>query len=423
MTEMSRRDFIQVTGAGLLTMPQRESAVSPKDTLEQRVAPLLQAYDAQGNHRTATEVDRRSGEWLAGEVRQAGAEASLEPFSLSRVDPQSCYLQVGGRRMDGVPVFDATFTGARGVHGKLGPLGSGSEIALAESELATLTEGGGAPPRTEIEQREQVPMARRSGHSAVVVLTRGVRPGLHLLNASDFRKPSGSPMLQISSSETDWLRERAAARDEATLVASVNRTPAEAFNVTVKIAGRSPAQAPIVLMAPRSAWWQSVTEQGSRLVCWLETIRALTAARPARDCFFVALSGHELGFLGIDPYLQRRPGLISRARCWIFLGSGLGSPRQPNLVHASDDALERWAISTLEKEGITVHATAAHDSKARGEAGAIQRGGGRFVTVVSASNVYHNVNDRWPEAVDVGLLARYARAFANGVLQLANERL
>jgi hypothetical protein len=135
----------------------------------------------------------------------------------------------------------------------------------------------------------------------------------------------------------------------------------------------------------------------------------------------VALSGHELGFLGIDPYLQRRPG-VSRAGCWIFLGSGLGSPRQPNLVHASDDVLERWAISTLEKEGIAVHDTGAQDSKARGEAGAIQRGGGRFVTVVSASDVYHTVNDRWPEAVDVGLLARYARAFANGVLQLANER-
>jgi hypothetical protein len=200
MTDISRRDFIQATGAGLLTIIPRETPVSLKDTLEQRVARLLQAYDAQGNHRTGTEVDRRSGEWLAREVRQAGTEASLEPFSLSRVDPQSCYLQTGGRRMDGVPVFDATFTGAQGVHGKLGPLGSDSAIGLAESELATLSEGGGAPPRTGIEQREQVQVARRSGHSAVVILTRGVRPGLHLLNASDFRKPSGPPMLQISSS-------------------------------------------------------------------------------------------------------------------------------------------------------------------------------------------------------------------------------
>jgi len=30
--------------------------------------------------------------------------------------------------------------------------------------------------------------------------------------------------------------------------------------------------------------------------------------------------------------------------------------------------------------------------------------------VVCGSDVYHNVADRWPEAVDVSLLARYASA-------------
>jgi len=40
---------------------------------------------------------------------------------------------------------------------------------------------------------------------------------------------------------------------------------------------------------------------------------------------------------------------------------------------------------------------------------------------VCGSNVYHNVADRWPEAVDVAILARYARAFANGALELAQQ--
>jgi len=56
---------------------------------------------------------------------------------------------------------------------------------------------------------------------------------------------------------------------------------------------------------------------------------------------------------------------------------------------------------------------------ARGETGTVQRGGGRFVTLACASQVYHNVADRWPEAVDVSLLARYGRALANGALDLA----
>jgi len=35
------------------------------DALEQRVASVIQAYDSQGNHRTGTEVDNASAEWLA----------------------------------------------------------------------------------------------------------------------------------------------------------------------------------------------------------------------------------------------------------------------------------------------------------------------------------------------------------------------
>ncbi len=50
-------------------------------------------------------------------------------------------------------------------------------------------------------------------------------------------------------------------------------------------------------------------------------MRVLAAAKPWRNCLFVAMSDHELGFLGIDPYLKRRSDLIKRAKAWIFFGS------------------------------------------------------------------------------------------------------
>jgi hypothetical protein len=68
-------------------------------TLEQRLADVLVAYDAQGNHRTGTPTDRASAEWLAKKVQQLGAEPELEPFALSRVDPQSCHLRIADRRI------------------------------------------------------------------------------------------------------------------------------------------------------------------------------------------------------------------------------------------------------------------------------------------------------------------------------------
>ena len=402
----------RATPSSLVT-PQQESKDS-FDTMEQRIAFVIQAYDAQGNHRTATEVDRASAEWLTNQVRLSGAEPSLEPFTLSRIDPQSCYLRVAGRRIDSLPLFDASFTGPEGVHGRLGPLGSDAEIALIESEPPSFNDPG-------IEQRKQVEEARHSQHKAIVVLTRGPRPGLFLINARGFNKPFGPPMLQISSAESTWLKEQAERHAEATLVAEVRRTTAQAYNVTAKIAGTNATLAPLVFMVPRSGWWQCASEQGSRLACWLEVIRALAAAKPARDSYFVAFSGHEVGFLGVDPYVKHLPDLIKRAHAWIFFGSDIGAPRQPNTIHASDDALERWIVTALGNEGLTVDTRARHDSNARGEVSTIQQGGGRFVTVACDTEVFHNIADRWPQAVDVGTVARYAKAVANGALQLARE--
>jgi hypothetical protein len=397
-------------------MPALEQTAMLPDGLEQRVADVIRTYDAQGNHRTGTAVDNASAQWLANEVQKLGAQASLEPFTLSRVDPQLCYLRVGDRRIDGVPLFDANFTAVEGVRGRLGPLGSDAEIGLAETAPFRLMDPIGT------EERNQVAEARQSRHKAVVLLTRGAAPGLFLINAPAFTKPFGPPMLQVSSRESDWLKDQAKTRAEATVVAQAKRSTARAFNVTSKIPGTKPTLAPIVVMAPRSGWWQCASEQGSRLACWLEAMRVLAAGRPACNCFFVALSGHELGYMGMDAYLKSRADLIKHARAWIFFGSSIGEPRQPNLIHASDDALEQWTVAAMEKEGLAVNGKASHASKARGETGAVQQGGGRFVTVACGSQVFHNVADRWPEAVDVANLARYARAFASGVLELARQQ-
>ncbi len=421
---MHRRAFLVVGGrtvAALAAATGGPNLLFARDrtpssvALELRIAAVLAAYDAQGNHRTGTPIDKASAEWLARQVQQLGAEPELEPFALSRVDPQSCHLRIADRRIDGVPLFDATFTDGEGVRGRLGPLGSDTEIGLAETEPLGVTEGFRA-------QAGPVAEARQSSHKAVVLLTRGSHPGLFLLNAGSFTKPIGPPTLQVSSVESGWLKEQAQQRAEATLVAHANRTAAEALNVTVKVAGSNPALAPLVFMAPRSGWWQCVSEQGSRLACWLEAIRVLAAGKPARDSFFVALSGHELGLLGIYDYQNRRRDLVKRAHAWIFFGSDIGAPRQPNLIHASDEVLEQWIVRSLEKEGLTVNAKTPYDSAARGEARPVQQGGGRFVTLVCSSEVYHNVADRWPEAVDVATLARYASAFANGALELAQQQ-
>ena len=167
--------------------------------LEERIADVLATYDAQGNHRTGTSVDNASAQWLARQVQQSGAEPELEPFALSRVDPQSCHLRVADRSIAGEPLFDANFTDGEGVRGRLGPLGSDVEIGLAETEPLGVAEGVRA-------QAGPVAQARQSRHKAVVLVTRGSHPELFLLNAGSFAKPFGPPTLQVSSVGSGWLK-------------------------------------------------------------------------------------------------------------------------------------------------------------------------------------------------------------------------
>jgi hypothetical protein len=402
-------------GASTATVKSALAAQQLSNSLEDRVANVVQIYDSHGNHRTASEGDTASAHWLSDEVRRVNVEPTRESFSLDRVDPQACYVRVAGQRIDGVPLFDAGSTGVEGITGRLGPLGSDADIGLTESEPSRLTDPGSESRRAFLSE------IRQSRHKAVVLLTRGTRAGLFLLNAPAFKKPWGPPTLQVSSTETQPLTEHAKAGVQATLVAHVERTAAQAFNVTAKVSGADSNLSPLVISTPRSGWWQCASERGGGLACWLEAMRSLTATKPVRDCLFVAFSGHEISWLGIDDYLKRRPDLVKRARAWIHFGANVGAPRKPNMINASEDALEHWAAAAMEAEGLTVNRKATRGSTPFGEAAIVHRGGGRYVALVCDSEVFHHASDRWPEAVDVTALARYVRAYSNGIVKLATQ--
>ena len=412
--DVGRRKFLAIASqTALLSLGSCATKPTAETSIESRVAAAVQAYDSQGDHRTATEGDVAAANWLAAETLKAGCEAVLEPFDLSRVDPRACYVRASDRRIDGVPLFDASFTDDRGLSGRLGPLGSEAEIGLTESEPSRLTDPGSEARRAVLTE------VRQSRHKAVILITRGSRPGLFLLNAPAFTKPFGPPTLQVSSSEAAWLHEQARLGTEVTFVANVDRTPAQASNVVAQLAGSDHNLAPIVVSTPRSGWWTCAGERGGGLACWLEAVRALAVLKPKRDCLFAAFSGHEISWLGMRDYLRRRPDLVKRAHLWLHFGANIGVPQQPNMINSSDDMLEQWAAAAMEKEGLAVNHRAKRGSTPFGEAAFVHRGSGRYVALVCDNDLFHHPADRWPDTTDVASLARYAHSFATALARMA----
>ena len=203
----------------------------PESSQTQRITRVIQEYDAQGWHRSGTEVDHASARWLAEQVSGCGLEPELERFDLSRVDPELAHVEIDGQRIEGVPLFDGGFTGPDGVRGRTELLGSDAEIGVVDV---------GSDPQAGYME------ARRAGNQTAILAVTPTGPGVALRNAVDFLTPFGPPVLQIGSEAREQLTEHARHGSEAHVVVSVTRTPAESFNVTSRIPGRDNSLAPVV---------------------------------------------------------------------------------------------------------------------------------------------------------------------------------
>ena len=199
-----------------------------------------------------------------------------------------------------------------------------------------------------------VALRRHASLRGIVAVTTGGSPGLCPSNARSFAQPFGIPVLQVGSEHQAFLNQVAAGGTPVTLVASATRTPEQAFNVVATVTGRQPDLAPLAVMTPRSGWWHCASERGGGIACWIETLRAVSAARPARPVIFLASSGHELGHHGLDAFLRAHPELIKGARAWIHLGANIGAAGGQMRLQASDDEMEASALRALEEAGASV---------------------------------------------------------------------
>jgi hypothetical protein len=409
---IARKEFLKVgaaASAGWLLPPLHAIGGQAPSDARGRISRIIQDYDAQGIHRTGTDVDDASGAWLLEQTRAAGAVAALERFRLSRVDVQTCTVAVGGRTIAGLPLFDGGFTRSEGVSGRLGTGGANVEIALVDLDGPAITSEG-----------QSLDALRRGGrHRAVVGITGGGQPGLTPMNAARFAEPYGVPVIQVGSTDAGWLHEAAGRGDRATVIAHALRVADTAGNVTATVRGTAADLPPVVVMTPRSGWWHCASERGGGLACWLETIRAAAAARPSRSIEFVASSGHELGHLGLDAFIAERRRLVKTAVAWVHLGANIGAAGGRMRLQASDDQMEERASASLARAGTSIAERVPRGTVPAGEARNIHVGGGRYVSLLGSGPYFHSLADRWPDVIDVPAIAKYAAAVADLAVTLA----
>ena len=427
MMRISRRNWLLACGGGFAHRLVSAQTAGGAEA-EARIRNIIDQYSDQGFHRTATPVDRQSGDWLVERVRALGVAASRETFPVNRIVPGVCRIVVGDTTIEGLPLFDGAFTPPIGIRGRLGAIGSDADIGLVTAPPNTAAAGTLGDAR------------RQQRHRAIVFVTRGSRPGLCPSNADFFLEPFGPPVLQVSSAHAVLLDKHAAVRSEIQFTAAATRAADTSFNVTATIRGTQPGASPLVVMTPRSGWYTCASERGGGIACWLELIRVFSSTPPRRTIEFVASSGHELGHLGIDVYVANRPGLVSNAVGWIHLGANIGAAMRPvpaatatdetarhaiaamgsgNTIQASDDLREEILSKAVTAHGLGISRRVPRDTVPGGEAEVVHRGGGKYVSVIGSNALFHNPVDVGSATVEMPTIVRFVEAFTS----VANWRL
>jgi hypothetical protein len=405
---VNRRTFLQhVAGTAFVALGcANRSQEMPRD-MTRRLRSIIQGWDAIPDHRTGTSGDAETAEWLARQVRAAGVEPVMQAFPFRRRVPGDCFLEVAGRRIPGVPLFDGG--AGEGIRAKLGMPGG-----IAVQPFAPF----GAHPDTQ--RLNELRTAH--GHAGIVALAKGdlVKPGLALLNADDWKEPFGPPVLQVATEHAELLF---AARDrgsEAVMHAPFALEETTATNVQATVPGRDPSLAPLVVMTPRSAWWTCTAERSGGIAIWLEALGMLAADAPDRTVLFTANTGHELGHVGLDAFLEEHMELVAGAHGWVHLGANFAAADGTVRFQASSQEWVDLAEQAFAEQGAERDQLTPLGTRPLGEARNIHDGGGSFVSLLGMTAWFHHPDDRWPESIDLAKTERLTRALLDVIRSLAS---
>ena len=379
-----------------------------------RIEQDVRSWDAIDEHRTGTAGDAATSAWLAEQIHQAGALAEVDWFPFTRRVPGVCQVSDGEHRSDGLPLFDGASTPDQGVTGAAVLLENPATLDGDASPIGVTLFG---PTLRDPGARTLEEARHKGGYSAIIAIAAGNQalPGLSVQNAEAFSDPFGPPVLQVATSERDWLLAAASAGAHLSVHAELTDEETRASNVQCRIDGLRTELAPLVIMTPKSAWWTCTAERAGGIALWLNMIRYFAAAPPERTVIFTANTGHELGHVGLDHYLEENPDLVAGAHAWVHLGANFATRDAAVLYQASSQALMRDGLAALTSRGISEINTTPVGNRPLGEARNVFDGGGAYISLIGANPWFHHPDDRWPVSVDLDKLERISEA----VLQMA----
>lgn len=283
------------------------------------------AYYNLGEHRTATEVDQRTSQWLIERLRAAGLKATFQSFSLRQFFVRQTRLSIGGKSIRAFPLWFPRSTGPDPLGGSVAGFEKTAEQGSLKGRIALVkfpAAAGAAVTKGSIHS-DIILAAAKAGASAIVAVTESATKEIVALNVPAGAEPWPIPVVLVGARDESALMAAARLGTKASLLLDgEDDVDAKAKNVIARV---DRGKDLIVVSTPQSGWFRCAGERGPGIALFLGLARWASRRPSGASFLFVSTSGHELGGLGMRAFLKELAPTPDRVLCWIHLGAGIAT--------------------------------------------------------------------------------------------------
>jgi dienelactone hydrolase len=393
-------------------------------------------------HLSGTADETLTQSWLSQQFAAAGLQTGSDAYSFLGFQPQTVSLRVVGISASSLNDLAAYF-----YSGVTGPGGVNAPLVFAGLAGATIADSATLAHKIAV---VEVPAAEddlgmgisstfdaleRAGAAALVLVTEG--PGNYPVN-QDVDSRLGVqhlPTIIVGSQSGQQVIARAIAGSSATLTLTAHVGPACDTDQWGVLPGQDTDRY-VIIGTPTSAFDPAASERGAGVAIEIGLAHyyaSLPMADRPVNLIFAGLSGHEVGYLGLQVLLEEHPDWFSMADAYVHLGASLaaaegtqttgGTAKQlggttPTLYVSENPVLEAGVVRSFPRtESLDQVPPSVEDPGEQAEA---YTAGVPIVAESGTSQYFHTAGDE-PSGVSPNLLVAQAQSFANMVTYIGAQ--
>ena len=263
---------------------------------------IVRRYDQVGDHRTGSDCEAATEQWLCDTLTSLGAEVEFHEYRYEHYHAQS-EVHIDQRSVISMPLY----------YEVVGEIRHRKNVATAAIKIEANED--------RIYKRIQAltAQAKSEGREALILSTLCANESLHALNVTPVLKNT-LPVILIPGSEASNLE-----RAEITFDFDAGLSEKTCRNI-IAYFGTKPVDRSLVITTPITGWFSCAGERGTGIAIAIELARQLSQFRPVS---LVLTTGHELGYLGGFKFTDT---LKSGPQAVIHIGSCVGAAQSSLLL-------------------------------------------------------------------------------------------